>query len=239
MALYNQAGQMIAGAYDQIGHLGLAIANNMTNGYANSKKQKQLKKQLMSSVKQFRNITSYANYDSAGNFLGNGAPLRITDPQFNALLRMLVRTANVKPLPISSKLLFRGTPVVTNTGGVGPPGPPGPPSTVSRIVFNTAINPIQLDLNNLAEATFVGSASIGAPKTWSMFNVGSAILIPSLKFTVTTLDIQTFPPTFRMSDARWDAVAHTWTPLDLGTYEFRISYDGTNWFMTCLGGPYT
>jgi len=120
----------------------------------------------------------------------------------------------------------------------GAPGGGGGSSLI-RLSVVTTTAPIVIDMNSLEEVMFVGSSNIGSAKTWSITNVGLALLIPSLKFTMTTLDIQTFPSNFKMSDARWDTVAHTWTPLDTGTYEFSLSYDGTEWLMTCLGGPYT
>lgn len=238
MALLYKAGEKIAGAYDRIGVIGKAIADNMIGGYGNSNKQKELKRQLMSSVKQTRNILVYSNYDSDGNFIGNGAPNRISDEQFNKLLRLLIRTANVKSFPISSKMLFRSVPVAINTGGgIGPVGPAG--SILTRVIVDTTAAPIVMDAGGLSEVIFVGSNSIGSPKTWNLINASTTLLIPSMKFTLTTLDIQTFPSNFRMSDARWNAGAHTWTPLDTGTYEFSLSYDETNWTMTCIGGPYT
>jgi hypothetical protein len=110
---------------------------------------------------------------------------------------------------------------------------------ITKTIFDTTVTTIVLNANNLSEIMFAGSASIGAPKTWSIINTSTTLLIPSLKFTMTTLDTQTFPSNFKMSDARWVSSSHTWTPFDTGTYEFSLSFDGTNWTMTCIGGPFT
>ena len=539
MAIFANTGFKIAAVYNRIAELGLAIAQNDFNGFTNSIKQKALKLQLKRTVKQFRNLKRFSEYDEDGNFIGNNG--RISDEQFNKLLRFLIKTADVKTVPVSPKLLFRGVPNVINAGNQGPPGEngidafiyigyaddntglnfgttpsahtyiavrqstspltvvvgifaglwrkyvgdtgaqgiqgiqgiqglqgiqgiqgvvgndgadgtngysvlsgagvpssglgqngdfyidlsadprimygpktagawgsgfslkgdigdtgpagadgvdgaagadganaylylayaddasgtgftltfdsskqwiavlqstvvipspavgdfvglwakyrgtgdqwttssstsltiaigtqtlivekdlaystgqatvisvPGDPtkrmegvvdsynqstgqltvsidtifgsgtygswsvsiqgapgggggSSLIRLSVVTTTAPIVIDMNSLEEVMFVGSSNIGSAKTWSITNVGLALLIPSLKFTITTLDIQTFPSNFKMSDARWDTVAHTWTPLDTGTYEFSLSYDGTEWLMTCLGGPYT
>lgn len=104
---------------------------------------------------------------------------------------------------------------------------------------STAGGTITLDMNSQAERMFKGSASIGAPKTWALSNTAEAIFIPSAKFVMTTLDLQTFPASFKMStfDANWNPSTNVWTPPDVGTYDMSATFDGTNWLMK-IQGPY-
>lgn len=106
-------------------------------------------------------------------------------------------------------------------------------------VVSTAGGTITLDMNSQAERMFRGSASIGAAKTWALSNDTNAIFIPSVKFTMTTLNIQTFPANFKMAtyDANWNSSTQQWTPPDVGTYDLQAIFDGTNWLMT-ITGPY-
>lgn len=86
---------------------------------------------------------------------------------------------------------------------------------------------ITLDLS--LPSVFLGSASIGAPKTWQLSNESDSLFINSFIFTVSGLHAQTMPSNFIMSDPRWDKVAKTWTPLEAATYEASAIFDGTNW----------
>jgi len=104
---------------------------------------------------------------------------------------------------------------------------------------NTAGATITLDMNNQFERMFKGSANIGAVKTWVLSNDINAIFIPSVKFVMTTTNIQSFPADFKMSsfDANWNSSTKEWTPSDVGTYEMTAAFDGSNWIMK-ISGPF-
>lgn len=110
-------------------------------------------------------------------------------------------------------------------------------SGLIRATIVTTANPIVIDMQSLGEIMFVSSASIGAPKTWIITNIGSALFIPSLIFTMTTLDIQSFPANFKMLsfDANWNSSNQQWTPPDVGNYEMSATFDGTFWLMKIQG----
>lgn len=111
--------------------------------------------------------------------------------------------------------------------------------SLDQVVVSTAGGTITLDMNSQSSRMFNGSASIGAPKTWALSNASIAIFIPSAKFVMTTLDLQTFPASFKMAtfEANWNPATKVWTPPDVGTYEMSATFDGTNWLMK-IQGPY-
>ena len=106
-------------------------------------------------------------------------------------------------------------------------------------IVSTTGGIITLDMNNQSERMFRGSANIGAIKTWALSNNTPSIFIPSVKFTMTTTDDQTFPSTFKMVifDANWNDATKKWSPPAMGTYEMSATFDGTNWLMK-IQGPY-
>ena len=106
-------------------------------------------------------------------------------------------------------------------------------------IVSTTGGTITLDMNNQSERMFRGSADIGAIKTWALSNHTPSIFIPSVKFTMTTTDDQTFPSTFKMVifDANWNDSTKKWSPPAVGTYEMSATFDGTNWLMK-IQGPY-
>lgn len=112
-------------------------------------------------------------------------------------------------------------------------------SLLDSVIVSTAGGTITLDMNSQAQRMFKGSASIAAVKTWALSNDLIAIFIPSVKFTMTTTDDQTFPSNFKMVsfDANWNDSTKKWTPPDVGTYEMSATFDGTNWLMK-IQGPY-
>lgn len=122
MALYPNAGGFIAGAYDRLGRMGLEYIRNLSGGYGNSERQLYLESRLISSTKQLRSLLRFSNYNTAGTFTGQN---RLADDVFNRMLRMLIRTADVRSIPVAPKMLFSGIPYTVSTGGVGPAGPAG------------------------------------------------------------------------------------------------------------------
>lgn len=112
-------------------------------------------------------------------------------------------------------------------------------SGLDSVTVSTASGTITLNLNNQTERMFKGSANIGAVKTWALSNDASGLFIPSVRFTMTTTDDQTFPAAFKMAtfDANWNNATKKWTPPDVGTYEMSATFDGTNWLMK-IQGPY-
>jgi len=114
-------------------------------------------------------------------------------------------------------------------------------STLDQLTVSTAGGTITLDFASKAERMFLGSATIAAIKTWALANTTGALKIASFIFTVSGLYAQTMPSNFKMSDARWDSVGKTWTPLDTGTYNAVAVFDGTSWLLSIEqnSGPFT
>lgn len=96
---------------------------------------------------------------------------------------------------------------------------------------DTSGGTITLNMDNRAQRTFKGSASISGPKTWALSNTTNALEILYFIFTLTGLHAQTMPSNFKMSDARWDSVGKVWTPLDAGQYNAKAVFDGTSWLL--------
>lgn len=100
------------------------------------------------------------------------------------------------------------------------------------ISVSTSGATITLDLDSDRLKNFKGSAAIGAAKAIAFDNVGGAAVIPSFRFTLSGAYALTFPSNVKMSDVRWNSGTKVWTPLDAGDYEARMTYDGTNWYVT-------
>lgn len=109
---------------------------------------------------------------------------------------------------------------------------------LTNISVDTTTAPISIDLSSASIANFYGSADIGAAKTWALANATNGIRF-DMKFKMTTLDIQTFPSTFKMpaSVLGWDTTNHQWTPSETGIYLMTCIYDNTEWLMT-INGPF-
>lgn len=123
MALYKNIDLTLANAYKRLGEIGLDISKNRINGFDESTAQKNLKIQLIKSTKLLRSILTYTKYDINGDFLGTVA--RVDDDDYNKLVRALIKIADVKNLPVSPILLYRGKPYIRVAGGQGEQGDPG------------------------------------------------------------------------------------------------------------------
>jgi hypothetical protein len=84
---------------------------------------------------------------------------------------------------------------------------------------------------------YVGSASIGGNKTFSLANEENAL---SFKFILTLSAVYylQWPSSFKMSDALWNSSTKRWTPEQAGTYVAEAIKDGTNWYLN-ISNPYT
>lgn len=122
MAVYKNTDLTLANAYKRIGEIGLRICLTRRGGFDESVLQKNAKIQLIKSVKLLRSILSYSEYDQTGEFVGI---YRVDDDQYNKLLRALIKIADVKNLPVSPILLFRGKPYIRVAGGQGLQGDRG------------------------------------------------------------------------------------------------------------------
>lgn len=106
----------------------------------------------------------------------------------------------------------------------------------TRVQADTSGAAIALALNSRA-TLFTSSDSINAPATVSIgggmnnysslrwqFNIGA--LLPAITFPV---NIKSSDPTFTLN---------VWQPLNAGDYELIMSYNGTDWIVESLIGPY-
>lgn len=105
------------------------------------------------------------------------------------------------------------------------------------VSYSTAGATITLDCNNQIKRTFTPSADIGAAKTWELDNETN-MQIAVFGFTMTSLDAQTFPADFFMSNSQWLTGPKTWTPLDLGEYSGTIEKKLSGYKLT-IEGPLT
>jgi len=236
MALYVNAPYYLAGAYDRLGRMGLQYGRMLTDGYMNSRKANDLRRQLIKSTKMFRLMMYYTRYDSSGNFVGVN---RITDDVYNKLLRTLIRTADVNSLPNSPKILYNGTPYFVFFGQSSSTPAPQPGTGMVSVTVNVSTNPVICDFAGNSNVEFVSNANVTGPKSWSFNNSGNGIQFV-LIFTINGgLYDQSFPSNFEMSDPRWGISGpQIWSPLDQGKYIATAFFDKTNgkWIMR-IDGP--
>lgn len=94
---------------------------------------------------------------------------------------------------------------------------------------------LTLNMGNRQLREFLASANIAAPKTWALSNTNNSFEF-RFRFTLSGgLHVQTMPANFEMADPLWNAVAKTWTPIDLGDYEAHGKFNGTTWYVTIVG----
>lgn len=106
----------------------------------------------------------------------------------------------------------------------------------TRVSADTSGASIALTLNSRA-VLFISSDVIAAPAT---IVIGGGIGNYSLlrwRFEVSGLPAITFPVNIKSSDPTF--TANVWQPLNDGEYELVMSYNGTEWVVESLIGPYT
>ena len=112
-------------------------------------------------------------------------------------------------------------------------------SVLAQASLDTSGSIISINMNNSVQRMFVGSDDIAEAKSWNLSNADIALLVPSIKIKMNTLDPQTFPSNFKMVNyaAEWDAGTYTWTPSFVGVYEISLSKDAINniWLMKITG----
>lgn len=107
----------------------------------------------------------------------------------------------------------------------------------TRVSADTSSASIALTLNSRA-VLFISSDTINAPAT---IVIGGGIGNYSLlrwRFTIgALLPAITFPSNIKTSDPTF--TLNVWQPLNAGEYELVMSYNGTEWVVESLIGPYT
>jgi|SRR6478609_2598927 len=103
-----------------------------------------------------------------------------------------------------------------------------------RLTTAVAAGLLVLDFKRDLNKFFI--VTIGEPVTWSIINRfnGSRVTVC---VTFTTLDAQTFPANWIMSDVRKAGLV--WTPLSIGKYWLEAIHDGFDWFVKISDEPYT
>jgi hypothetical protein len=102
---------------------------------------------------------------------------------------------------------------------------------------------IFIDMGLMKERRFDSGFVIDFPGVWSMLNDRNAIGIPSILFTMNSLDMQTFPANWTIANpynAEWDNALKHWTPLAVGNYRAILALDfsnGNEWRVT-IEGPF-
>lgn len=107
-------------------------------------------------------------------------------------------------------------------------------NALDSVQVDTSVNPV-LDLNGLVERLFYGSTPITGLRTWSLLSATN-VKMAFVNFVISGLTPgagthdQTWPSSFKMSDARWNSGTKTWRPIEDGEYQAKITtYDGVNY----------
>lgn len=104
-------------------------------------------------------------------------------------------------------------------------------------VVTTGSN-ITLDFGLLPGFIFNGFVSFSAPKSILLSNNTNARSL-NFFFSITNVAaVLTLPNEFKMDDIRWDDIAKTWTPDDIGRYKMCAVFDGNFWNVDRIMGPY-
>jgi hypothetical protein len=105
--------------------------------------------------------------------------------------------------------------------------------TLTSTSASTASGTVTLDMNNLTQRMFVGSASFATSKTMALSNSTNALVF-NFHFEVTNVaGTLVMPASWLMADINFGA--NTWVPPAIGKYELGGSYDGTNWKIKIMG----
>lgn len=106
------------------------------------------------------------------------------------------------------------------------------------ITASTAGGTITLDFNGLPDVLFVGSASFATAKDIALANNSNALFM-SFVFNVTNVAaVLTFPNEFVADDIRWDAGSQEWTPDQIGLFRLDAIFNGVDWMIEKITGPY-
>jgi hypothetical protein len=94
---------------------------------------------------------------------------------------------------------------------------------------------IVMNMENLKQKMFLGSAPISTDKTWSMINKVNALKFTDFVEFVGT-PVQTFPDDWVMNDSGWELAGEKkWTPGGAGKYKIKGEFDGTEWQIEIFG----
>lgn len=103
---------------------------------------------------------------------------------------------------------------------------------------DTSGGTLTLDFEGFSWRTFVENASFSSPKTIALSNSSNAMKLTCF-FTITNVSaILTFPSIFKMSDARWDSIGKTFTPIETGYYKITADFDSDFWIMDISNSVY-
>lgn len=105
----------------------------------------------------------------------------------------------------------------------------------TRIEANTSGTAIDLTLNSRA-VLFTSSDVIAAPATVAIGGGLNNYSLLRWRFEVSGLPAITFPVNIKSSDPTF--TNNVWQPLNDGEYELVMSYNGTEWVVESLIGPY-
>jgi hypothetical protein len=90
---------------------------------------------------------------------------------------------------------------------------------------------ITLDMTDLKQRMFVGSASFATAKAMALSNNSNALVF-QFAFQISNVAATlTWPAGFTMQsdDTRWNSGTRVWTAAAIGKYEASATYDGTEW----------
>jgi hypothetical protein len=107
-------------------------------------------------------------------------------------------------------------------------------SSLQHVEADTSGAVITLNFGNDVQVSFSGSDVIDGNRSVALSNNASALQM-FFEFELDAPHSIAFPANFRMSDALWDALTHTWTSLDAGRFQASAIFDGTLWNMQIVG----
>jgi hypothetical protein len=103
---------------------------------------------------------------------------------------------------------------------------------LGRALLDTS-GAIVMNMENLKQKMFLGSAAIAGIKTWTITNAVNALKF-TVFFTLTGTPVQTLPANFKGNDG--GLVGGVWTPAAAGDYVMTGEFNGTNWHIR-IDGP--
>jgi len=120
---------------------------------------------------------------------------------------------------------------------------------------DTSVSPIELGLEDLPYVMIVGSVSIGGARTWQFSRTGEEYFDSddsdsltfdqffarriTFRFDISGVYAQQMPLNSRMplGTYGWDDSVKQWTPIQSGTYQALITFDGLEYFIE-ISGPF-
>ncbi len=129
-----RAKELMSQGYARIGEISFKLTINLRKGKDHTRSQKELWEQGIKTLRILKILFRHVTFDE------NNKPTlwRITEEEVNALLKCLIKIADLDKYPIAPTTLPTVKPIVITTGAQGAQGAPGTPGTNANIVVEPA-----------------------------------------------------------------------------------------------------